>query len=252
MAGFAMKSLPSPRHSSITTHGRVLRLVRAEPQLAELPTEPDLRRRSIRAFAERLGYDDGHARQVAQLAVRLFDATRRLHRLGLRERELLEFAALLHDVGRSVSYSKHHKHSYYLICNGDPEGFAPEEVRVIAAIARFHRGTPPKLSHDEITELPPGARETVLRLAAILRVADSLDRRRNKVGRNLVVLIRGGVMRIYVDAAGGDASVELWGAGNQAELWERVFDVRVEFKLMAPSSRQAKRIPRKLASHSFN
>jgi exopolyphosphatase / guanosine-5'-triphosphate,3'-diphosphate pyrophosphatase len=118
--------------------GRIPR--NAEPQVGEIPSDSALRRRCVHAFARRFGYDEPHARQVARLALRLFDATKRLHRLGPRERELLEFAALLHDVGRSVSPSKHHKHSSYLIRNGALEAFAPEEVSVIAAVARFPPG----------------------------------------------------------------------------------------------------------------
>ena len=201
---------------------------------AEPPTGPSdaaLRRRCVHAFARRFDYDEPHARQVARLALQLFDATRRLHCLGLRERELLEFAALLHDVGRSVSPSKHHKHSSYLIRNGALEAFAPEEVSVIAAVARFHRGTIPRLSHEEIAELPSGLRDAVIRLAAILRVADGLDRSHGQGVRNLVVLRGGGLTRIYVDAARADAAVDLGGASRNAKLWERVFDARVEFKL---------------------
>jgi exopolyphosphatase / guanosine-5'-triphosphate,3'-diphosphate pyrophosphatase len=152
--------------------GRIRR--NAEPQVGEIPSDAALRRRCVDVFACR--YDEPHALQVARLALQLFDATRRLHRLGSRERELHEFAALLHDVGRSVSASKHHRHSSYLIRNGALEAFAPEEVSVIAAIARFHRGAIPRLSHEEIAQLPSGVRAAVLRLAAILRVADALDR----------------------------------------------------------------------------
>jgi exopolyphosphatase/guanosine-5'-triphosphate,3'-diphosphate pyrophosphatase len=202
-----------------------------EPQIGETPSDAALRRRCVDMFARRFGCDEPHAQQVARLALQLFDATRRLHRLGSRERELLEFAALLHDVGRSVSASKHHKHSSYLIRNGALEIFAPEEVSVIAAIARFHRGAIPRLSHEEIAELPSGARDAVIRLAAILRVADALDRSHGQLVRDLVVLRGEGLTRIYVDAARGDAALELEDASRNVKLWERVFDVRAEFKL---------------------
>jgi exopolyphosphatase/guanosine-5'-triphosphate,3'-diphosphate pyrophosphatase len=204
---------------------------KAAPQVGEIPSDADLRRRCVDAFARRVGFDEPHAQQVARLALQLFDATRRLHRLGSRERELFEFAALLHDVGRSVSASKHHKHSSYLIRNGALEAFAPEEVSVIAAIARFHRGAIPRLSHEEIAQLPSGVRDAVIRLAAILRVADALDRSHGQLVRDLVVLGGGGLTRIYVDAARGDAVFELEAASRKAKLWKRVFDVRAEFKL---------------------
>jgi exopolyphosphatase/guanosine-5'-triphosphate,3'-diphosphate pyrophosphatase len=193
-------------------------------------------RSGVQAFARRFGYDEPRARQVARLALSLFDATRRLHRFGPRERELLEFAALLQDVGRAVSHNKFHKHSYYLIRHGALEGFAPEEVQIIAAIARFHRGAPPKPSNDEIEELPSGARDMVIGLAAILRVAGILDRSRGDLMRNLFVLHRGRAIRIYADAVRGDAGAYLDEAANEAELWQQAFGVRMEVKLRRRSA----------------
>jgi exopolyphosphatase/guanosine-5'-triphosphate,3'-diphosphate pyrophosphatase len=184
-----------------------------------------------------LGYDEPHARQAARHAVQLFDATRRLHQLGARDRELLEFAALLHEVGRSVAQFKHHKHSYYLIRNGGLDRFASEEIQMIAAVARFHRGSPPKPSHDEIIDLPSAARHVAIQLAAILRVAESLD------GNHVdLVLRRGKLIRVYVDARKSDAVLAVSRASKEAELWERVFDVRLEFRLRR-GKRHASRTP---------
>src|SRR6185295_12766410 len=96
--------------------------------VASAAAYPDVRRRSVMRLAERCGYDAAHACQVAVLALALFDGTRRYHGLGDKERMLLEYAALLHDVGRVISYAGHHKHSYYLIKHGDLRGFEPAEV----------------------------------------------------------------------------------------------------------------------------
>ena len=206
-------------------------LAARSPKIAELPTavpspNAGFRRRSVEALGRRLGYDELHARQVARQTVRLFDATRRLHQLGARDRELLEFAALLHEVGRSVGHWKHHKHSYYLIRNGGLDRFASEEIQMIAAIARFHRGSPPKRSHEEIVDLPSAARRAAIQLAAILRVAECL-------GGNQVELVlrRGDLVRIYVDARKSDSILAVSRASKEADLWERVFDVRLEFRL---------------------
>jgi exopolyphosphatase / guanosine-5'-triphosphate,3'-diphosphate pyrophosphatase len=201
------------------------------PKIPESPVEAlspsaGIRRRSVEALGRRLGYDEPHARHAARQAVQLFDATRRLHELGARDRELLDFAALLHEVGRSVGKSKHHKHSYYLIRNGGLDRFASEEIQMIAAIARFHRGSPPKPSHEEIVDLPTAARRAAIQLAAILRVAESLD------GNHVeLVLRRGKLVRIYVDARKSDAVLAISRASKETELWERVFDVRLEFRL---------------------
>src|SRR5262249_31485163 len=93
---------------------------------------PDVRRRSVMELAERCGYRAQHARQVAKLALNLFDGTQSVHGAGPREREWLEYGALLHDIGNHISYERHHKHSYYLIKNGDLRGFDPEEIEIIA------------------------------------------------------------------------------------------------------------------------
>jgi len=120
-------------------------MARHGEEVAAADRVPDLRRRSVLQLAERLRSDDAHGRHVAELALKLFDSIRGIHALGRRERELLEFAALLHDVGLYVNHSKHHRHSQYLITHGELRGFTPEEIAVIASVARFHKGAPPSL-----------------------------------------------------------------------------------------------------------
>ena len=115
---------------------------------------PDVRRRSVVELAERCNYIPAHAQQVARLAVVIFDRTRRLHDLGAREREWLEYAALLHDIGVHISYERHHKHSYYLIRHGDLRGFDPDEVEV----DRAHRPlSPPGDAEENARGLPRSA-----------------------------------------------------------------------------------------------
>jgi exopolyphosphatase/guanosine-5'-triphosphate,3'-diphosphate pyrophosphatase len=200
-------------------------------EVAAADRVPDVRRRSVLQLAERLRSDAAHGRHVAALALKLFDSIRALHGLGRRERELLEFAALLHDVGLYVNHSKHHRHSQYLITHGELRGFTPEEITVIAAIARFHKGAPPKPSHEELTELSPEARRLVVQLTAILRVADSFDRSHHGVVRDLRIARRNGRLTIRLDTAGRDAALELWGAERKSDLWEKCFDIDLEFEL---------------------
>src|SRR5262249_27045564 len=136
----------------------------------------DVRRRSVIELAERCNWIPDHAQQVARLAMMLFDETRAVHGLTDREREWLEYAALLHDIGVHISYERHHKHSYYLIKNGDLRGFEPEEVEAIALIARYHRQATPKRKHDGFGTFNRRRRRAIRTLAAILRLAESLDR----------------------------------------------------------------------------
>src|ERR1041384_7827678 len=117
-------------------------------QITQIDNIPDVRRRSTLELAERCSYYPEHSNQVVRLALALFDQTRGIHHgLTEREREWLEYAALLHDIGGHISYSGHHKHSYYLIKNGDLRGFHPDEIEVMALVARYHRRGTPKRSH---------------------------------------------------------------------------------------------------------
>src|SRR5262252_2384125 len=149
---------------------------RHRKEIAQADRYPDVRRRSVFELAERFRFWSEHSTHVARLALALFDQTRAIHGLTDREREWLEYASILHDVGVHISYDRHHKHSYYLIKNGHLRGFEPEEIETIALAARYHRQATPKRTHEGFCELRRGARRTVRTLAAILRLAESLDR----------------------------------------------------------------------------
>jgi exopolyphosphatase/guanosine-5'-triphosphate,3'-diphosphate pyrophosphatase len=188
-----------------------------------------IRLTSVLQLARRCNWDEVHGRQTARLALDLFDQTSPLHGLGPNDRELLEHAALLHDIGEHVSTSSHHKHSAYLIVNGQLRGFAPHEVDFTAALARAHRGAGPKPSHEPFASLDRDERDRVVRLAALLRVADGLDRGRSGAVGGIDVTLNGSRAQLLVKAE-GDVSIELWGARRKRELFERVFDRRLEVK----------------------
>ena len=196
---------------------------------------PDVRRRSVVELAERCNYHADHARQVARLAVALFDQTRGVHGLGAREREWLELAALLHDIGMHIGHEDHHRHSAYLIRNGGLRGFEPAEIEAIALIARYHRLSPPKKSHPEFGELGAGQRKIVKNLAAILRLAEGLDRSHAQVVRNLDVHDRDSHLLVQLTTA-GDAELELWAAARHAKPLSRVLGTSVRFDTPVPAS----------------
>ncbi|HVY48115.1 MAG TPA: Ppx/GppA phosphatase family protein, partial [Minicystis sp.] len=127
-------------------------------------------------LGRRYHFDEQHGHLVAKFGVRLFDDLAPRHRLGPRDRMLLHAAALLHDVGDFVRYEGHHKHSYYLIVHADLMGLTPAERAVVANVARYHRKSHPQLDHDNFRALSREDRARVKALAAILRVADALDR----------------------------------------------------------------------------
>ena len=184
---------------------------------------PDVRRRSVLELAERCGWEADHARQVAALALRLFDGLRPLHALGDREREWLEYAALLHDVGTHISFERHHRHSDYLIRNGDLRGFEPAEIAVIALAARYHRRAEPSREHEGYGDLPRPLRRVVRLLGALLRLCESLDRSRHALVRTLDVSLKGDAVTVTLRTR-GDAELEVWAAQRQRGALERALD----------------------------
>jgi exopolyphosphatase/guanosine-5'-triphosphate,3'-diphosphate pyrophosphatase len=191
---------------------------------------PDVRRRSVIELAERCSYTPPHASQVARLALSLFDGTAEIHGLGSLEREWLEFGALLHDIGHHISYEGHHQHSYYLIKHGDLRGFDPEETEIIALVARYHRRGTPKKSHEGFQLLPKKRREIVRLLAAIVRLAEGLDRSHTQIVSDLGIDLDDARLAIALKVR-GDAELELWAANRHAAPLADLFKKPIEFSL---------------------
>jgi exopolyphosphatase / guanosine-5'-triphosphate,3'-diphosphate pyrophosphatase len=210
--------------------GLVLDYIRRNSKhIAHVDSIPDVRRRSALELAERCNYYAEHAQQVVRLALAIFDQTRTVHGLTDRERDWLEFAALLHDIGSLISYERHHRHSYYLIRNGDLRGFDPDEIEVVALVARYHRRGTPKRSHEEYARLPSPLRKTVRTLASILRVAESLDRSHTQCIAGLDLRDRGADALLQVHTT-GDAELEVWATNRHLQPFERILGkpVRLE------------------------
>ncbi len=195
----------------------------------------DPRRRSVEFMARRVGALDRHARQVARLSLLLFDALLPVHGLEPRDRELLEYAALLHDAGYWIGAEKHHKHAFYLIREGPLEGFSREEIQVIALTARYHRGKTPKERHDEYSKLSREGRRRVSSLAALLRVADGLDRSHAGLVKAMDVVVNGSVVTLSL-LSDADLNLELYAAERRADLFRKVFDRELTFEVRKDSS----------------
>lgn len=212
--------------------GLVLDYIRRNRRhIATIDRYPDVRRRSVMELGDRFQYWTTHATHVATLATRLFDETRPIHRLGDCEREWLEFGALLHDVGMHISHKAHHTHSYYLIQHGGLRGLSPEEIEVVAQVARYHRRGRPKKSHDAFTGLRADLRRTVRVLSACASLAEGLDRSHSQVIRDLSLLDRGADAVLRLELA-GDAELELWAALRHLRPFERLLGKPVRFEAM--------------------
>jgi exopolyphosphatase / guanosine-5'-triphosphate,3'-diphosphate pyrophosphatase len=209
---------------------------------------PDVRRRSVMELAERCNHSAEHSRQIARLAVSLFDQTRGVHGLGDREREWLEYAAIMHDLGVHISYEKHHRHSYYLVKNGDLRGFDPQEIEVMALVTRYHRQATPKKSHEGYADLPGPLRRTVRTLAAILRLAEGLDRSHSQPLSGVELMDRGDDALVQL-RTGGDAELELWAATRHVIPFEQMLGKPVRFEIRGTTSHvehtdETPRVPR--------
>jgi exopolyphosphatase/guanosine-5'-triphosphate,3'-diphosphate pyrophosphatase len=212
-------------------------LVLESPSSARLGEERDARRSSVERLARRAGTPTAHAARVKDFAVRLFDLTHALHQLSPLEREWLEHAAYLHDVGLAVSYQRHHHHSYYLIVNGGMKGFTRDEIEVIAQVARYHRKALPSEKHQPFRRLDPWKKPVVEKLAALLRLADGLDRTHRGHVRDVDVEVRRKKI-VVTAAAAGPAELELWATGEKAGLFEEVFGRRVDLKMRKATARK--------------
>ncbi len=198
------------------------------PGIQLIDEYPDLRRRSVVRLSRRCNANQPHAEHVAKLALDLFRGLRPLHGLANADGELLEFAALLHDIGFHVAPSKHHKHSAYLIENADLQGFTADEIQMLAQIVRYHRKATPKESHPGYAALPATGKQKVRPLAAILRLADGLDRGYAQLVRGVRCRIGDKAVEVTLSSA-SDAELEVWGARRKRDLAEEVFDRKFKF-----------------------
>jgi len=189
----------------------------------------DLRRRQVLQLAERAESVYRHDLQTARLAVRLFDLTASVHGLGTREREWLEYAALLHDIGYTIHYRGHHKHAYYLITHAVLDAFDPREIEIISHVALYHRGASPKASHPTLAALKPWQQRTIRKLAALLRVADALDRTHASRVEELYCAIRGRKITLEVLSRYA-VDLELEAAGEQRRFFEKVFGASLRLR----------------------
>ena len=166
--------------------------------------------------------DEKHAQQVADLSVRLFRELQSEHKLDQRFELLLRIAALLHEIGGFVSDRSHHKHSMYLILNSDLFGLTNEDIMLIALVARYHRRAMPRPYHEEYNQLDRDSRLAVSKLAAILRVADALDRNHVQQVRDVSFAREKGQFVITVGDV-QDLTIERLALKEKGNMFEEIF-----------------------------
>ncbi|NEQ19524.1 MAG: Ppx/GppA family phosphatase [Microcoleus sp. SIO2G3] len=192
-----------------------------------------VRQRSVLNIANKYHVNLEHSDRVAVFALSIFDQTKgTLHNWGAEERQLLQAAALLHNCGHYVSHSSHHKHSYYLIRNGELLGYNETEVEIIANLARYHRKSPPKKKHENYRNLvSKNHRQIVNQLSAILRLAVALDRRQigaiTRVQCEYLPEQQEFNLKVFPSRADDDCALELWSLDYNKGVFEAEFGVKL-------------------------
>lgn len=186
--------------------------------------EAGIRRRSIEHLLRFTENEVGHARHVARLALSLYDQFRDLGLVtyGPEERELFEYAALLHDIGIAIARSGHHRHSFYLIRHSELAGFTDEEIQIMANLAYFHRKSPPRKRHVHFLALSAENQQMVRILSVLLRLAEGLDRSHLSLVKDVTVSLKNRQVRIQLQA-NADPQLEIWYLGNESAAFEEAF-----------------------------
>ena len=183
------------------------------------------------------GVDEAHCAHIVHLSLSLFDQWKALglHDYG-RARELLEYAALLHDAGFFVSHTDHQQHSYYLIRHSELLGFNDREVEIIASVALYHRKSPPRAKHAELR--PPRPEDPARHPCPVLRPAPGRSPGPQPFDagqrRALPPLDQARPHRHDPDAS-ADAQLEVWAAEGQAPVFEKTFDLPLEIRVRTPA-----------------
>ncbi len=183
--------------------------------------------KSAISIGDKYHFDKPHALRVSELSVKIFDQLKPIHNLSIKHRYLLKLAALWHDIGIFIKNSEHHKHSYYLISNIEMPGLSSQDVQIIATVARYHRRSMPKKYHLEYTSLGNKARVVVSKLAAILRLADALDRSHKQLVQDINIDIEDNEIIINVKFNEG-GWLEKIHFDKKKNLFSRVFGINIE------------------------
>ena len=189
---------------------------------ADLGSDPRaIRRASVISLCRRSNWNESHGSTTARLAMQLFDATAPIHRLRSHDRELLELASLLHDIGDHVSRDGHARHTAYLIENGGLRGFSPDEVAMLAAIGRFHTRGRPRDSFPSFEALSHEDRARCLWLLSLLRIADGFDVSHASLVSEVSAVVGEDEVELVVISK-GDAELEQWMFQRKKGLFEEL------------------------------
>lgn len=185
---------------------------------------------SAMSLGRKYHFDEAHGLHVATLCMLFYEAFRQEHGMGDREKLYLQVAALLHDIGYFIRASGHHKHGQYIIQNSEIFGLSLDELNLVAQVVRYHRSTRPLREHPEFNLLDQEQRLTVLKLSAMLRIGDALDRSHHQRVKDFSLEIRDDEEMVIEVTAVGDIEAERQALGQKGDVFEDVFGYRLLLK----------------------
>ena len=202
-------------------------------KIDSFPELKDLRHRSVAQLAYQFDVDWEQKEHVAHLALQIFDQTTDLHGMDKFERDILEFAALLHSVGQYIRFKRYHKHSRYIIGHAGLRGFNDEEITLMSHVARYHRKARPKKKHKKFKKLSKSQRYIVEVLSAILRVAITLDRTKNQLVKHVGCKVSKKKLVLQPSGPLESLELELWATKKHLDPMARAFDKKIKLEPVA-------------------
>lgn len=201
--------------------GLILDYIERHPHSVDaLPTQLNLRHRKAAQLVHKYGASWESNTHIASLAAQLFNQTQELHQLGQLEKDVLEYAALLHDIGQYLSLKAYHKSSRYILKREDPRGFTDEEMLLIGHVVRYHRKSHPKKKHKQFRRLSDEQQQIVWLLAGILRIAVGLDRTKDQQIKQTNCQLSDEQLVVSVMGE-GDLRIGVWAANCERQMLEK-------------------------------
>jgi len=206
----------------------------SKSEFSYMITQMSVRKRSIMQLGLACHFDEEHAHTVTRLSLELFDSAQAL---GIYEfekgaRELLGYGAILHDIGKFLSYDNHQAHAYHIIRESSLPGFQPEEIEVIANLAYFHRKGTPRKKHPNLAGLDKSAVKSVRVLAALLRIAEGLDRSHTGIISHVRFYIASTDTVVLEMHARKECQLELWELEKQKKFFKKIFGYKLQYKMI--------------------
>ncbi|KAI9132305.1 Ppx/GppA phosphatase family protein [Acaryochloris sp. CCMEE 5410] len=198
--------------------------------VADFPIQVDLRHRNAAQLVHKYDANWDSNCHIAHLALTLFEQTQQLHHYGDLERDVLEYAALLHDIGQYLSFRGYHKNSRYILGHADPRGFTDEEILLIGHVIRYHRKAYPQTKHKKFKRLSEADQQVIWILAGLLRVAVGLDRTKNQLVETLSCQVFDQTLEIMISGT-GSLELELWAAQEDCGVLARALELDVSIQV---------------------